>query len=1360
MVDRISALAAEELARRQGQAPAARPFTNPTPPGSDVPALAGFVGSVFSSIPELFGAAPTPTAEQFRVNHPIAGLASEMLGFAVPYFGAEKIAQLPSVAPKLARGVENVLGVLGRDAASSPILAGATRELLVNAPVEASRLAVGSTYYPENHDLWSDVALSTLLTGGIGGIAGAFRAGGKVLSKPGQIAGADFTLAPTHQLKMVLDENAPLVNTTKEEFVPFLREQVFNEAPGIGGASKKELPYVLPLEGQSAEDTAAINSLFKLDKPAVSEETGKTTGLIKQKLIEGRGRNQLRVGGLQNVVDLLPESFQSADDIAKEVQFPRVVQVADKNGARQFAGLTSKPGWLQVNDRFALMQERDGSFVFSYKLADGTGQQVGKGAGKTKAGAQYLVGKTLNPGKFAPEAEKMADLVTAKWAKWGAAFSPGRYEDVFNKNQDLFIKAMSVVDYRNIARQSEKDWKAGFVKKLGSQLAKEEGFLDTKFGYKNSARLQEIADAAYATFKPTEFLQRQNPVYGRFFGLLRNAVRTADDLAVGIMRGKAKPRQGVRMTKTLAGKDVDYESVIPGLRSIADAVSDFTEPEAQLVRQLSGTDKLSPEGVEELVKAGQLSRRAGDAVNELRSINEHVIQNYVLPVFRETGHDVQWLENHLGIPHTPRGSLFYVVKNEAGKPVHLAFGETGAAAQREAKLVAEEGRAAGKNWTIDKADPKHLAAESEDKLSKLHEQVVTNARRTKEEGEAIYKAMSRLAAIKASSGRHPAIPVSSGMFKERTGISTSFKLQNRTKEELLSDMDGHLRQLLRFAGVQSWKERFGSVSATMLQKSDPTLYQDLTRKAGQMLGVEGQVTNALNNALRPILGRSLGAKPATKIAASVNQFMHLWNLGILNPSFALLNLLTPLQTVAPWLAHMQIASREDLAKTMFMDLVPSPLPGGVAGSLNPMKVLFESIRLMKDPPKDLNGFFGQALDDGLFHPQQFEEWVGRHTRAQQTFADAYKEGGMPELLRKGSTYMAEQSERLSRLTAFNSAYILGKNFFGLEGDALYRFMRRGTELTMYNYAAVDRARLFTGPVGSILGLWKNWQLHFLGNMMNYAGLATKGEAFAPLMWTGASALALGGIGATPLVALADGLGAWDKEDKNSFLWTQKNFSPEIGDAIYFGLPSFLGVSLQASSSIPGTDVRNETASLFSFALLEKYKRLQKALGDMMEARRTTGHAFADPNVRDELWAATMPRAMTKLFSAIEGDYVKSMTTGSPQVRDLSPFARMVQGLGWNSTDVERYQVASRLMYESQQAHEELVLGLGKALSDAQLNGDSEKAEEIMRKAAAAGVLPSVFRSAATHNTRESEGDILSRYNKADQSVYRQVLEGR
>src|SRR5690349_15107345 len=49
--------------------------------------VGGFVHSAVSAIPELFGEKPSEPTIAFRAQHPIAGIASQLVGGLVPYAG-------------------------------------------------------------------------------------------------------------------------------------------------------------------------------------------------------------------------------------------------------------------------------------------------------------------------------------------------------------------------------------------------------------------------------------------------------------------------------------------------------------------------------------------------------------------------------------------------------------------------------------------------------------------------------------------------------------------------------------------------------------------------------------------------------------------------------------------------------------------------------------------------------------------------------------------------------------------------------------------------------------------------------------------------------------------------------------------------------------------------------------------------------------------------------------------------------------------------------------------------------------------------------------------------------------------------
>jgi len=246
--------------------------------------------------------------------------------------------------------------------------------------------------------------------------------------------------------------------------------------------------------------------------------------------------------------------------------------------------------------------------------------------------------------------------------------------------------------------------------------------------------------------------------------------------------------------------------------------------------------------------------------------------------------------------------------------------------------------------------------------------------------------------------------------------------------------------------------------------------------------------------------------------------------------------------------------------------------------------------------------------------------------------------------------------------------------------------------------------------------------------------------------------------------LADGLGNWENDANSSYLWMKDNYSSEVlgtkmSDAAYFGLPAFLGVSLQASSTLPGTDVRNEVTSLMSFAMWNRAKMVYKVYEKADEFHDATGmNPFQDPNIRDMAMQAVAPRAMIRAMSVTEEDYVRSMSTGYPQVRDVSGVGRMLHGMGINAVELESMQEASQVLYKHEEKMNATVRGLGRAYYDAITEGDTEEATRIVTRSIGLGVpLDKVARSAMAIRKREEAGDILSRYSNVNQAETRSAL---
>ena len=1353
--------------------------------------IRGFGESAVSSIPELFGAEPWENAQAFRDQNPWSGFASEMVGMAVPYMGAEAaVLKIPRLAKAVASGVKGLTGgaeALGfRGAAASPIWQGAARELVINAPVEASRLAVASTVYPENFDeVGWDVATSLGVAGGIGAGVG-WLGKAKKRAKRAVIDGVEDFTANTWQLA-ALEEGAQVRGAADPvAFANDLERAALTDNPGktgVKGAGQK-IDYMQPIAEHPIEKGENLNSLLIPGKGLkgsnepirLIDPDGKNvnipTGLNRQYLVENpsatKGRPKwLKPGQQQDIIDQLPEGIDSIRKLASTVQHPRYLTVIDKDGARELSGKLSLPGMMKVG-KTSMIQDKNGLWFVAHRLSDGKGQAIGKGAGKIKVGETYLVGKMLDPGLLEPDAKKLSEMVTAPWAKQRAAYHAGRRDNIFSNADDAYL---SIVNKQSMDRMKGMDHKekVGYLaEKLGKIKADGVDLLDSKFNFKDSKNIQDMAESIAISLKPTSHLQLQNRDYAHYFGLMKNGQKTGEEWVRKAFFGAQKLKPGTSAARAIIGTGKSGREVVSGYKGHDPLVKiweAFTEEENDLVTRMANADVLSPKMVQKLVADGSLSAKAGEAVEKARALNNDFV-NDLIPVMDDAGHTgIEWLKNHLGIPRTTRGHMFAEIR-DGKKLKHVAWGKNADEVEREARAVVEEAKAAGENWTFDPAKKRDFPTESSEALANLQRDMSKGIGKTTEDGEILARAMRRLSAIKSTTGKHPGIPISSGALKKRKNIpNVEGHAAPFTKDETLNAMYGHMSQLSKFGAMQNWQSRFGREAKDMLKGHDPKMFEDLMLKQRQYLGIESQFTNALNSKLRKVLP---GDKPATAIAAAVNESIFALTLGLFNMSHAILNVLSPIQTVMPWIMHSATLPPQALADLMGHTITANAKgeARGLSAYVEPLKVMGSAVKLLGNPGEELGGLIERAINDGVFHPQLFEDWVGGQAKNRIGLFESFGKEGMVGFLRKLATFAGEESEKMSRLIAWNASYRVGKDIAGLEGDALYHFMKRAQEVTMFGYHTVDRANLTSGPIGSMFGLFKNWQMHFIGNMMQYAKLAVNEGNFGPLVWAGGSAVALGGLGATPLIAIADGLGNWENDANSSYLWMKENYSDHVpgtdtkmSDAAYFGLPAFLGVSLQASSTLPGTDVRNEVTSLMSLAMWNRAKMMYKTYEKADEFHDATGmNPFQDPNIRDMAMQATMPRFMIRAMSLTEEDYVRSMSTGYPQVRNVSPFGRLMHGMGVNVVEIESMQEASQVLYKHEEQMNAKVRGLGRAYYDAISNGDTAEATKVVHTALGLSIpLDKIARSAMAIKKREETGDILSRYSLAGQAEARSAM---
>lgn len=1292
--------------------------------------LGGFASSVASAIPEFVGADPTPAAQKFRDANPVSGVISELL----PTFGAYGAVFKASQLPKAAAALESTVARTGLSAVESPIAYGAVKEIVRYSPLELGRLGIGFATQPSDNwgGLLADVGLSTLLNGAFGGIGGFFRGAGKVQDSFGHVVGSDLAFAPTFTLRMARTEGSQLTGGLDKAVVENdLVRAVLTENPYDAPLKGARGRFVDELDGaKDVAESAEINGLFKA--------RSSSKGLTKRKLLEGLPEDNFTINAGEQTEIATTLGMKSIADVAENIRYPRVLDVnTDKAAAKLAKTFDDASGLQYVGDNTWLGKEtNDGLFVFFKKIkaaqpiVDDAGVSIPPkqfGGGGIAAGDRFIAGKTDKPGIFAPSGHKVAEFNIAQQAKYRKAYQPlAGKDDIFNAETDKFLSVLYPGDYRDIGKLSKQTAIAQIADLAVDRVA-------SLTGLKGSAQAREFAEGIYNVVKPTMFLESgaSNPLFGRLFSVMRNNFRTAD----------------TEVQRYIQGSTGQF-------RAPSAILADLTPAEINLVALAKDT-QTPAESLAKLSTDGLISPKASAAVAELQAINDDFLNRVVMPALRSAGMDevLKPLEGYIS-PRIWKGEWSVPVLDDRGKEVWMAAAKTPGVAKAEADAIIAEAAAKGIKYTRPDAALNQVEYNL-DVLQRISNTVSRQLKNNPESQEVIQSALSKVNAAHFGATRlgSPGTPKT---FLERTGRAGSPDIATYTADDILGSMEAHMKTLGHFSAYHTFNDRWAS-EVLSLSKTDKRLYQDLLRKGNQLMGIEGAGTQWMNNALTPILGSSLGSKAATRIANGTNGLMYAWNIGIANPVFALSNLLTPLLTLAPHISFVLNAPLERVAQNMQF-LPRYGADGrivGQIGQINTSKVMASIFSVMKNPDEALLEAHARAKLDGTLQSHHMEEWVGGQSKANRSLKDAYRAEGGWGFIKDTATWMSRKSESFARNVSFHGGWIVGRDHFGLEGDQLYNFARKMTEVTNYNYAVVDRPRMFTGPIGSMFGLFKNWQLHFIGNMANYADLGLKEGVWAPMLWQFSVATALGGIGATPLRNAADGLARWASDSPSSFQWMQENWGKDTADELYFGLPALLGMSLQASNNIPGSDIRNEMVNLSNFVFLERAKAAGKAVGDAWTLGRDGDmNALRDPNIRDKLIQAFAPRAFTKAFSAAEGDYVKSMATGYPSVREIGPSARILEGLGFNAIDVASQQLASRQLYLQKEKYDTMVRNLGERFAQGQLAKDSEEMQRVLDMAVLNSVpVTSVLKSGQNVVRRELVGDNLSRYDKAKAAEY-------
>lgn len=1324
----------------------------------------GLITSTISSAAELFGAEPFLEAEEFRLENPWSGLASQIAGPTGVFGAVFKLSRLP----KLLKQIDATVVRLGIDAPTRPILAGAARESIAFAPLEAARLGTGLVVtedWDKYGNLLADVGLSVVLTGAFGGVFGLFRSGGKVDYKQGSVVSGSSGFHPAienriaEQMLKELPEGPAKTRLQQKSYE--LKEEALTIEP-LKVAGEADARYVESLEGGSKKLSNVTNALFKTqvaDTPtSIIAASGLDTRLLKETAITNA--QTLNRGELAGFVE--KAGFETIDELAKTLIYPRITKVVSKKTAKTISealgDASAAKGLAQVGDGIFLGREPDGLFVVVKRVGGGSGapSTAKGGSAPRSAGVPplvseddiFLVAKTDKPQKIIPSLGNITEGTVKAWSLMREPFKPDpASNNIFHHFGNEMLNYFNAGDISKILNSSKKDSLQHLQKTLVTK------------GLENGTA-EVMANVFYNSFQPTVFKQVRDADFGRLFGLLSASMQKAESLVNGIFHGRLNVLGSAFQAGR--GKNITRESMT-GYTPLEELIRSLDADELQAYATVA-IAKEPAKAAKQLLERTDVSPRVKNAVKESVAINKDVIEKVLLPVLRDAGkeHVFEALQGYI-FPRIYRGDFFIEVKNEEKGLVFLASGKNPAEAQQEAAIFVSVAKEVGKDWTAGKVQS-FSARTDVSTVKNLDDLIAQAMNSTDDTVEIIQKGLGRIAETGEAT---PGIP--STLTQARTGVGGSPDVRFFSTQEVLDSTKSHYNQIIKFAAYTDWQTRWGEFANITLKQNNPTAFADLQKKAGQFLGVEGAITNALNKTLKPLAPLLGGEKAATRIAGATNKLLYDWQLGFFNLNFAMLNYLTPLQTTLPHLHFTLKAPTADVAAlyNLFPRLNSNGQAVGVFGEISAQKLFSEGWRVARDP--DLlpasREFYSRAFADGTLGNSINTELMNPAGGVPQKLKETWEQRGGFAFIADSLRFLANDSERFARATSFGSGLVLGSRVYKLEGEALYQFAKKTVELTQYAYRAVDRPNVFTGPIGSTFGLFKNWQFHFINTMAMYAGVAVKDKVWAPMLWQMATATALAGIGGTPLRNVANGLAQWHEKDQTGFQWMQENWGQglvgdtTLGDTVYYGLPAFLGVSLQTSAAIPGTDVRNEVNSLMSSVLLSRGAELGGALSDAIEEAQVQGHnPLRQDKIRNRLIAASSPRAVARIVQAVEGDRIRSLRSGNPIIQDVSPSARFLHGIGFNSVEVGRVQTASNELYKDREARRVEIQSYGQAFADAIEGGDSEQATKLLREAAAKGLpMDSVLASMRTRGERE-RGDNLDRFDKARLYRVRQALE--
>lgn len=1291
-----------------------------------------FAKSAVEAVPELVGVTPSEDTQRWRNSNPFSGFASQIPGMVVPYAGWMKAARGIKSLETMAKAAEATR-------LEKPFTAVAKAEAIRLAPFEIGRVAASQVIGDKPlTEMATEAAINLSIGSALMGGLETFRAAGKVARSGTELLGGINPTTPSQLMLRKVDEMLPdagdaapalqdlgfrldsiVRNETAERYVDSGISGKRNELdrlfrPGISGAVEKRRLTT----GDSADTFTRTEDWQNFVAQAGVDPATFSRNVQYPRLISfSKAADEDKLLSLDDITRERVATFESR--AINEGWTPE--QIANENKALEEALGKAKgqplPGQkaaariekdltknlLPAGDGWYYAREgNDGLFVMARKFQG----EVGKADPTDK----WLLFKTDKPAEFAKKSQQFQNVQVAmeRWRLGPNAVerNVGKSGELFSELHDLAHNKMGFARYAELAGPKNgpntvKSW-------LGKGLPQ---------GVKESAATKHIGDLIRTYFAPAN---RQLAKSSRGNWLLNSGRMIQDGVdsyVQKVLQGELRIDPDKSALRQVLVGNLKAEG-----RSIEQVLDDLDRE--NLIPEFVGMwrRELTPSA------ATGVSRRTVELAQELENLTNGVFKT--LNTFEDAAGrtPTKMRKGHYGLSRQFEGDHLVALRNESGNVVGMAASHTRRGAEARAKDLAN-------NLSVEYGRP-----------IRPSEYFMRNRPET------------------APSDLRPFV-TNPGFTLERQNIrGFKWDLETPTKQDLLDAYKDNLGRRARNMGSLG-RESLLSRDIAALSVEDRTAYGIVTSRFNALSGVEGEFSKFQNRMADKVLAPYLGSNSASKLVQGTNSaLMHL-QLGFGKLSYPITNIVGTLQTVAPELAFVMNASPETLRGT-YHTLVPAygtSGPVGAMGALNPLKIMSSAMRSMWKPDKALLRGVERGINERVLDPRIVEDYIGENRKALTQWKDNLKSPkGLLNMVLATSEFLPATSERFARQLGFNAAWIAGRDILKItDEDILYRFSKQFTERTMYLYGTADRPLAFTSPLGSSMGLFKNWMMNYTASMVEYLNLGLDKNIWSPLVWQTMGTFAVGGAAATPVYWAAEGASRIFA-DKSLMNWSYDEFSGGTSDALMYGLPAALtGVSLSSQMTSPGANPMRDAAQLFSFASWDRMKNLGGAVGTAVDNYRATGtHPASDPDVRNQLIKALAPVNIYRTMATQEDGVVRNLGTDLPQIKGMSWVDIQLYRAGLQPLDLEKNLTVANELYNTREKNRAATSRMGDAYAEAMAKGDSRAMEMLIQRSITLGVdVSAMLRSAVTRGKNEGT-PVVERLSKPQDLVKYDRILGR